>query len=199
MGCARAVVIAAGLLFAALGMAQEKKLPTGFGGIHIGDPWEQVSTKVSYELIDSLTTPWDRYLNECGYQSVRVYADNAVLLITVNDFVVTELNYEIPIRPGADLMEAAALVEKNYGPPAVRKMRTLFGRETELSSEAEFITLAYRNPHQVEFSISGAKLWRYQITARSPDASWHANKSLLCAREKEKQADLRAKQPNQTH
>lgn len=81
----------------------------------------RVSENLSYEIMDSLATPWDVYLNECGYSTL-----------------------------------------------------------------ANFITLAYRTPHPVNFSISGRALWKYQITARSPKADWHANKSLLCARNKEK-------------
>lgn len=186
----------AGLLFfTALVHAQDKELPTGFVGIEIGDRWEELSGKLSYEIIDSLATPWEVYLNECGYSTLQVSAENAEVLVTVNDFVVTEVTYATTIRPGSDLMEVARLVEKNYGPPERRKMRTLFGQETENGVEANFITLAYRTPHPVDISISGRALWKYQITARSPKADWYANKSLLCAREKEKDADLGSRQP----
>ncbi len=190
---ARTAICAGALLSAPLAPAQEKVPPTGFAGIDIGDRWQEVSAGLSYELIDSLATPWDVYLNECGYQSVRVSADNADLLVTVNHFVVTEVIFATPIRPGSNLLEVARLVEENYGPPDRRRMRTLFGKETENGSEANFITLAYSTPHPVIFSISGRALWKYQITARSPKADWYANKSLLCAREKEKEADLRAR------
>lgn len=74
-------------------------------------------------------------------------------------------------------------------------MRALFVERTENTAEANFITLSYRTPHPVDISISGHALWKYQISARSPNADWYANKSLLCAREKEKQADLRARGP----
>jgi len=183
------------LCFAAFAQAQEKELPTGFVGIDIGNRWEEVSENLSYEIIDSLATPWDVYLNECGYSTLRVSAGNADVLVTVNDFVVTEVSYATPIRPGSDLMEVARLVEKNYGPPERRKLRTLFGQQTQDVTEANFITLAYATPHPVTISISGRVLWKYQITARSPKADWYANKSLLCAREKEKDADLGARQP----
>ncbi len=194
-GCARAAALGSVLCFAAFAQAQEKELPTGFVGIDIGDRWEEVSESLSYEVIDSLATPWDVYLNECGYSTLRVSAENADVLVTVNDFVVTEVSYATPIRPGSDLMKVARLVEKNYGPPQRRKMRTLFGQQTQDVTEANFITLAYAVPHPVTISISGRALWKYQITARSPKAEWHANKSLLCAREKEKDADLKARQP----
>ncbi len=191
--CARAAVIATALCVTAIVPAQEKDLPTGFGDIDIGDAWQEVSANLSYEIIDSLATPWDLYLNQCGYFSLRVSAETAELLVTVNDFVVTEVSFATSIRPGSDLMQVARLVEKNYGPPQRREMRTLFGKETDNAAEANFITLFYRTPHPVDISISGRALWKYQITARSPKADWHANKSLHCAREKEKQADLRAR------
>lgn len=191
--CARAAVTATALCVAPLMIAQEKDLPTGFGDIDIGDSWQEVSSDLSYEIIDSLATPWDVYLNQCGYLSLRASADTAELLVTVNDFVVTEVSFATSIRPGSNLMEVARLVEKNYGPAERREMRTLFGAETENAAEANFITLFYRVPHAVDISISGRALWKYQITARSPKADWYANKSLLCAREKEKQADLQAR------
>ena len=189
----RVAVIASALCVAAAANAQEKDLPTGFGGIDIGDSWQQVSADLSYEIIDSLATPWDVFLNQCGYLSIRVSAEKAELLVTVNDFVVTEVSFATSIRPGSDLMQAARLVERNYGPAERREMRTLFGQETDNPADANFITLFYRSPHPVDISISGRALWKYQITARSPKADWYANKSLLCAREKEKQADLKAR------
>ena len=191
--CGRAALIAFALCVTAAVPAQEKDLPTGFGDIDIGDAWQEVSANLSYEIIDSLATPWDLFLNQCGYFSLRVSADTAELLVTVNHFVVTEVSFATSIRPGSDLMQVARLVEKNYGPPERREMRTLFGKETGNPAEANFITLFYRTPHPVDISISGRALWKYQITARSPKADWYANKSLQCAREKEKQADLSAR------
>lgn len=111
--CARTVLMTGVLCFAIVASGQEKDLPTGFGGIDIGDSWEQVSPNLSYELIDSLATPWDEFLNKCGYLSLRVIADQAELLVTVNDSVVTEVSSATSIRPGSDLMEVALLVEKN--------------------------------------------------------------------------------------
>lgn len=188
-----AALMTGALCFAIAAAGQEKDLPTGFGDIDIGDSWQEVSLNLSYEVIDSLATPWDEYLNQCGYLSLRVSAEQAELLVTVNDSVVTEISFATSIRPGSNLMEVARLVEKNYGPPERREMRTLFGEQTENAAEANFVTLSYRTPHPVDISISGHALWKYQITARSPKADWYANKSLLCAREKEKQADLQAR------
>lgn len=179
------------VLLAATAAAQHKPLPSGFGGIDIETPWDAVSGNYRYESLGSRATAWEAFLDECGYRASRLEAQNGELLVAVNDFLVTELSFATPLEPGTDLREVASVVQRNYGEPERIHMRTRFGLETGDPSSAHFITLYYSNPRPVEFSISGDPLWSYQITARSDKARWHANRTLLCARKKEKAEDRR--------
>lgn len=168
--------------------AQLTELPAGFAGIKVGDPLDDVAAQYELKNLDGLATPWDTYVHECGFRNASLAAENGELLITFNDFVVTELSYITPIKPDTDLLAVADLVMQNYGQPDRASMRSIFGKVTIDKDEVNFITLSYRSPRRVEFTISGRKLWQYRITVRFEQDRWHENNTLRCAREKEKAA-----------
>ena len=176
------------MLAVALAQAQPNETPAGFGGITIGDKFEDVSAKFPLQNLDGLATPWDTYLYECGYRTARLDAEKGELLITFNDFVVTQLSYITPIKPDTDLLAVADLVMQNYGQPDLASMRSLFGTVTIDKDDVNFITLTYRRPRKVEFTISGEDIWEYRITVTFERSRWHENKTLRCARDLEKEA-----------
>lgn len=176
------------LLVFALAQAQPSETPAGFGGITIGDSFEDVSAKFPLQNLDGLATPWDTYLYDCGYRTARLDAEKGELLITFNDFIVTQLSYITPIKPDTDLLAVADLVMQNYGQPDLASMRSLFGTVTIDKDDVNFITLTYTKPRKVEFTISGEDIWEYRITVSFERSRWHENSTTRCAREKEKQA-----------
>jgi hypothetical protein len=182
------------MLVFALAAAQPTELPSGFGGVTVGDTFEQVSARFNLENLDGLATPWDAYLRECGYRTTRVDAEKGELLVTFNDFVVTRLSYITPIKPGTDLLAVADLVMQTYGQPDRASMRSIFGKVTIDKDEVNFITLSYRSPRNVDFTISGRELWEYRITVNFERERWHENNTMRCAREKEKEAAKAAAQ-----
>lgn len=185
---ARGIAAAALLLWHVVAPAQPNELPAGFAGIKVGDPFEEVAGQYPLQNLNGLATPWDTYVHECGFRTASLDAENGELLVTFNDFVVTELSYITPIKPDTDLLAVADLVMQNYGQPDRASMRSLFGKVTIDKDEVNFITLSYRAPRRVEFTISGRELWQYRITVRFEQDRWHENNTLRCAREKEKAA-----------
>lgn len=176
------------MLVFALAAAQPNELPGGFGGITVGDHFDEVSARFSLQPMDGLATSWDTYLYECGYRTARLQAEKGELLITFNDFVVTRLSYITPIKPDTDLLAVADLVMQNYGQPDRASMRSIFGKVTIDKDEVNYITLSYRSPRAVEFTISGRDIWEYRITVDFERDRWHENNTTRCAREKEKEA-----------
>lgn len=176
------------LLVCATASAQPTETPAGFGGIAVGDNYQEVSAQFQLQNMDGLATPWDTYQYECGYRSARLNAEKGELLLTFNDFVVTQLSYITPIKPDTDLLAVADLVMQNYGQPDRASMRSQFGKVTIDKDEVNFITLSYRSPRKVDFTISGRDLWEYRITVNFEKARWHENNTTRCAREKEKES-----------
>jgi len=168
------------------------ELPAGFGGIRVGDAWLDLRDQFKFRNMVALTTPWDRQVNECGYRSVLLATENGELLVTVNDFVVTDVSYVTPIKPGSDLLQVADVVMENYGQPDRASMRDAVGKVTIDRDRVNYITLSYSDPRPVRFMLSGAELWRYQITVDFPHRRWHENKTARCAREKASQVKAEA-------
>ena len=110
------------------------------------------------------------------------------LLVTVNGSVITALSRLTPLEPGSDLLEAAERVIDTYGQPEQATLRDASGRITLDRNRARFVTLEYRQPRPVEFSLSGAPLWEYRIAIQDPRQRWHENKTLRCARAREQAA-----------
>ncbi len=185
---ARWCALVAAVLFSGAGLAQQSELPTGFGGINVGDKWEDVADNFELQDLDGLATPWDTYVQECGYRNALLKAEKGELIITFEDFIVTDLSYITPIKPDTDLLTVADLVMQNYGQPDRASMRNIFGKVTIDKDQVNFITLTYGSPRAVEFTISGRDLWEYRIAAHYARKRWHENNTLRCARELEKQA-----------
>jgi hypothetical protein len=180
--------LVAAALFSGPGLAQPSELPTGFGGINVGDKWEDVADRFELQDLDSLATPWDTYVQDCGYRNALLKAEKGELILTFEDFVVTELSYVTPIKPETNLLTVADLVMQNYGQPDRASMRNIFGKVTIDKDQVNFITLTYGSPRTVEFNISGRELWEYRIAAHFPRKRWHENNTLRCARDREKVA-----------
>ena len=171
----------------AVSTADAAELPAGFGGINVGDSWLDVQGRRDYESLADLSSPWGRHVQECGYYSVRLPADKGQLLITVHDFVVTDLSYVTPINEGSDLLAVADLVMNTYGQPDSAAMRNAVGTVSIDKDDVNYITLDYsKGARPVQFNISGRALWRYQIKVRYEHYRWHENRTYRCAREKEK-------------
>lgn len=167
-------------------------LPEGFAGVEVGNPWIDVMTQHDYQDLSPPVTEWDRWVEECGFRSVRMQAEKGELLVTVNDFVVTELSYTTPIKHDSDLFAVADLVMQSYGQPNSASMRNALGQITIDRDSVNYITLEYAGTHGVTFSISGRELWHYQIQVRLERYKWHENQTLRCARAKEAGANEQA-------
>ncbi len=163
-------------------------LPRGFAGIAVGAQWADIESQFDFQDLAPPTTPWDEHVAQCGYRSVLLDTDNGELLLTVNDFVVTDISYTTPIKPDSDLLAVADLVMQSYGQPDSASMRSVTGDVTIDKDKVNFITLAYNRANGVVFAISGRELWQYQISVRLERYRWHENKTLRCARQVAAQA-----------
>jgi hypothetical protein len=166
--------------------AQSTDLPTGFGPISVGQAWIDIEGNFPYtDLSDASSLP-ERLAQECGYKHVRMATEQGSLLVTTNDFVVTELVLVSSLNEGSDLMAVADLVMQTYGQPKLASMRTTLGLTTIDRTRVNHIEIAYEGEHAVSFFVSGASLWEYQISVRFNRSRWHQNKTYRCAREREK-------------
>jgi len=164
------------------------ELPHGFGGIALGANWNQLAERYTTRELDEITTPWDRYVRECGYHALEINADKGRILVTLNDSVVTEITYITSIKKDSDVTAVADLVMRNYGQPDSAAMRDLFGQVTIDRKRVNFVALQYRRPRTAQFTVSGAPLWEYRIQLRHRQFRWYENKTLRCARAKERAA-----------
>ena len=110
-------------------------------------------------------------MTDCGYRSVLATIGNGQLMVTVNDFVITDVSYTTAIEAGSDLFAVADLVIQNYGQPSAAIMRDLFGQVTIDKERVNFITLEYDRRDQIVFYISGRELWQYQIRVQLRNAT----------------------------
>jgi len=164
------------------------ELPNGFGGIALGAKWDDLAESYPGRDLERVESPWDRYVRECGYRTLEINADKGRILVTLNDSIVTELIYITSIKQGSDVSAVADLVMRNYGQPESAAMRDLFGQVTIDRKRVNFVALEYRRSRMAEFTISAAPLWEYRIRLRHRQFRWHENKTLRCARAKEKAA-----------
>ena len=170
----------------------QSELPSGFGGISVGADWGDIESDFEFRRLDSSSTPLDRFAAQCGFRSLALDAQKGELLVTVNDFVVTDVAYITPIQPESDLVAVADLVMKNYGQPDRASMRNLLGQVTIDRDEVNFVTLEYRAKKAVEFTLTGREQWEYRIRVRYEHHRWHENRTMRCARELEKEASAAA-------
>ena len=179
------------LLIASMGAGSahaQSDLPSGFGGISVGAAWTDIENAYEFRRLDSSSTPLDRFAAECGFRSLALDAQEGELLVTVNDFVVTDIGYITPIQPDSDLVAVADLVMRNYGQPDRASMRNLLGQVTIDRDQVNFVTLEYRQKKAVEFTLTGRDQWEYRIRVRYEHHRWHENRTMRCAREREKEA-----------
>jgi hypothetical protein len=180
-------LIALGLVVATtISPAARAELPTGFGPIVVGQAWIDIEGTFPYQDLSDASTLPERLSQECGYKHVSMTTDKGQLLVTTNDFVITEVSFVTPLEEGSDLMAVADLVMQTYGQPRSASMRTALGQATIDRQRVSHIELAYESEHPVTFFVSGSTLWRYQINVRFARSRWHQNKTYRCAREREK-------------
>lgn len=185
---------AAALLLALAADAAAAELPRGFGDISVGDPWSGIESRHEFRALSDVSSAWDQYVHDCGYREVVLEAENGRLMVTVNDFVVTELTFVTAIRPGSDLLAAADEVMQTYGQPDSASMRDLVGAVTIDRDRVNYVTLHYSEPREVRVSLSGEDLWQYQVSVRLAQHRWHENKTLQCARARERAAQAQPAQ-----
>jgi len=165
----------------------QSALPTGFGLVNIGAQWQEVEGQTQYDDLSDASTLLERLSQECGYKSARLNTDDGELLVTVNDFIVTNLNFATPLEPNSDLMAVADLVMQTYGQPKAAVMRDAFGKAVLDRSRVSHIELRYDAKNPVTFYVSGAAVWQYHISIQFSQRRWHQNKNSRCARTKAKQ------------
>ena len=144
----------------------QSEFPNGFGGINVGTKWEEIRGQFEFQRLDTESTTWDQYASQCGFQVLLLEAENGRILATLNDFVVTDVTYATPIEPNSDLLAIADLVMQNYGQPERASMRNVVGQVTIDRSDVNFITLEYRKPKLIRFTVSGREQWEYRINIR---------------------------------
>ncbi|MEM7408519.1 MAG: hypothetical protein AAF458_24755 [Pseudomonadota bacterium] len=173
--------------------AAQSLLPTGFGTVNIGAAWDEVSAGFDFRDLSDASTLLERLNQECGYKTALVNSDDGDLLITVNDFIVTDLSYATPLEPNSDLMAVADLVMQTYGQPKSATMRDAIGKATLDRARVSHIELRYDAKNPVTFYISGAAVWQYQINVQYAQKRWHQNKNTRCARQRAKTLRAAAK------
>jgi hypothetical protein len=184
----RSVAVAVAALLPAAAAATTP-LPTGFGPVSLGTPWEEV---VAAGQVSELTRPasaWEHIVHACGYRSAELRLEDGRLLVTAQDAQVTALSHASPIAPGSDVMQVAQRVVERYGQPHRTTLRDAFGTVIVEEARARFVVLEYDGPVKARFAVSGAPLWEYRVSVEHRDARRLENRTLRCAREREKQAD----------
>ncbi|MFT5448918.1 MAG: hypothetical protein ACI9DC_004104 [Gammaproteobacteria bacterium] len=162
-------------------------LPTGFGPVALGMHWDDVQTNPNVIERTRLTSEWERLVYECGYRSAQLASGDARLLVTTEAFTVTSLSYVKAIEAGSNLMQVAQLVIKNYGQPRQATLRDALGTVTIDQAQANYVTLEYKGESRVNFVVSGAPLWEYRISVEAADPRRAQNRTIRCARTKEKE------------
>jgi hypothetical protein len=185
------VIAALCMTYANQGSAQAA-LPTGFGSLTLGMQWDAIHA--NNELVDltRTTSTWERLVYDCGYRHAQSNTANARLLMTAEDFTLTQLSYVTGIEKGSNLMRVAQLVINSYGQPRQATMRDALGAVTIDQSAANYITLEFDGPNHATFVVSGAPLWEYRISIQSADLRRAQNRTIRCARTQEKQLQRKA-------
>ncbi len=168
--------------------AADTAIPEGFGTLALGAPWAEVEALGGYTDLTRATSEWERHVHACGYRSAQVVLEQGRLLVTAQDSVITALSYVTPIRPGSRVMQVADLVIKSYGQPRRATLRDALGVITLDAERASHVVLEYPGPPEARFAISGDPLWEYRISIQDRAARRLENRTLRCAREREKAA-----------
>ena len=128
-------------------------LPTGFGAINVGAAWVDVEGLYAYTDLSDASTLLERLNQECGYKTVLIQTAEGELMVTINDFVVTDLSFATPLKAGSDLMAVADVVMQTYGQPKAATMRDTFGKATLNNQQVNHIELRYEAKDPVTFYV----------------------------------------------
>lgn len=169
-------------------------LPTGFGAINVGAAWADVEGLYPYTDLSDASTLLERLNQECGYKTVLMQTPDGELMVTINDFIVTDLSFATPLQEGSNLMDVADVVMQTYGQPKAATMRDAFGKATLNNRRVNHVELRYEAKNPVTFFVSGAAVWRYQINVHYAQRRWHQNKNFRCARARAKALRTQARQ-----
>ncbi len=167
--------------------ATQLPLPRGFGSLNLRMHWDDLQSNRDVIELTRLTSDWERLVYECGYRRAQTSNADARVLITAEDFIVTRLSYVTNIEPGSDLTSVAQTVIDTYGQPQQTSMRDVLGVTTIDSSQATYVTMEFTNEAPTRFVISGDPLWEFRISIDDADMRRAQNRTLRCARAKEKQ------------
>lgn len=181
---ARALLLVCAL--AGTGAASGADLPTGFGSFALGMPWSEVERVGGYTELTRPTSDWERFVYQCGYRSAQLALEQGRVLLTAQDSIVTELSYVTPIQADSDVMKVAQLVMDSYGQPQRATLRDALGAITIDQARASYVVLEYSGPVDARFVVSGEPMWEYRITIEDSAARRLENRTLRCAREREK-------------
>ena len=162
-------------------------LPMGFGPLALGMHWDDVQANAKVIERTRITSEWERLVYECGYRSAQLASGDARLLVTTETFIITTLSYVTTIETGSNLMQVAQLVIKNYGQPLQATLRDALGTITIDQAQANYVTLEYKGESRVNFVVSGAPIWEYRISVEAADLRRTQNRTIRCARTKEKE------------
>jgi len=162
-------------------------LPTGFVPLALGMHWDDVQANANVIERTRITSEWERLVYECGYRSAQLASGDARLLVTTEAFTITTLSYVTAIETGSNLMQVAQLVIKNYGQPLQATLRDELGTVTIDPAQANYVTLEYKGENRVNFVVSGAPIWEYRISVEAADLRRAQNRTVRCARTKEKE------------
>ena len=77
-------------------------------------------------------------------------------MVTINDFIVTDLSFATPLQEGSNLMDVADVVMQTYGQPKAATMRDAFGKATLNNRRVNHVELRYEAKNPVTFFVSGA-------------------------------------------
>jgi hypothetical protein len=185
-GIGRALIALLLFAIAAAPARANDVLPTGFSAINVGAAWIDVEGLYAYTDLSDASTLSERLNQECGYKTVLMQTQDGELMVTINDFVVTDLSFATPLQPGSDLMAVANVVMQTYGQPQAATMRDALGKATLDNQRVNHVELRYQAQHPVTFYVSGAAVWRYQINVHYAQRRWHQNKNFRCARTRAK-------------
>jgi hypothetical protein len=178
--------VAATLVAAATtAVAAATPLPTGFGPVSLGTPWNEVVATAGVSELTRATSSWEQLVRACGYHSAELRLEGGRLLITAQASQVTGLSYATPIAPGSDLAQVAAGVMRRYGPPLQTTLRDAFGAIIVDESRARHVVLEYGGQLKARFAVSGAPLWEYRVSVEDHDARRLENRTLRCARRRQ--------------
>ena len=138
-------------------------------------------------MLDHLASDWDHLARACGYATLRLASEEGDIRVIVQNHVVVELSRAQPIPPRSDARAIANDVIATYGQPERAEMRDALGRPT-LGDGLVSVVLEYAGEHQVLFTIFADTVWERTVTIRHRDRKWHENRTLLCARERQREA-----------